>query len=64
MKFLEALAMRRPMRRQRIGDQPWLYLGEEKVGLAETRTAWREIATGRIVGLAFYDYEADDWESM
>lgn len=43
---------------------PWITLGFD--GLNETcgTPRWREIESGKAVGLHRYDYTADDWEVM
>lgn len=64
MTFIEALKTGRPMRRQNtvLNRSPWLYLGE--MDFYPRRPVWREIETGKEVGLHRFEYEASDWEVM
>jgi hypothetical protein len=61
---MQALGTGLPMRRtDSAGATPWLHLGEETRG-ADNIPCWRDISTGRVVGLWRWDYDADDWEVM
>lgn len=64
MTFLEALAMRRPMRRKILANTwgPWLHLGTSSGMLPQPQ--WRRIDTGEPMGLSEFDYLATDWEVM
>ncbi len=64
MTFLEALKTGR-RRRAETHPRPWLHLGtEDASGLTFPNPRWREIETGRAIGLHRFDYEADDWQVM
>lgn len=65
MTFLEALASGRPMRRKgTIAGTPkeWIALGYEGINDAVGTPRWREVRSGKLVGLRRADYEATDWE--
>jgi hypothetical protein len=65
MTFMEALSAGLPMRRERSsGVNPWLHLGNMGESTGEVTPCWRDISTGRMVGLWRWDYTADDWEIM
>lgn len=68
LTFLEALATRRPMRRNSGSySPPWIHLGTSPSSFRSNGTGlpqWRRIDTGEPTGLARFDYEATDWEVM
>lgn len=65
MTFLEALKTGRPIRR-RIGtmDAEWLALGYDGANDVVGVPRWREVRSGRTIGLRRSDYEATDWEAL
>lgn len=63
MTFLEALGSGRPMRRKSLmGTPEWLALGYEGANDAVGMPCWREVRSGKKIGLHRTDYEALDWE--
>lgn len=65
MTFLEALGSGRPMRRKPVMTAPeWLALGYTGANVVVGMPCWREVRTGKVIGLHRWDYEATDWEIM
>lgn len=70
MNFLDALKSGRPMRRKigtlAIGtpDAEWLALGYDGANDVVGTPRWREIRSGKAIGLRRADYEAADWETL
>ena len=65
MTFIDALKTGRPMRRKTgiTYSYPWTYLGKIDTS-PDSLPCWREIETGKIIGLFSFDYIAEDWEAM
>lgn len=66
MTFLEALKTGRPIRRTTAVAVPreWISLGYEGTNDIIGTPRWREIMSGKAIGLRGYDYLAEDWEAM
>jgi hypothetical protein len=63
MNFLKALASGRPMRREMPSDSnEWIALGYEGPNDVVGTPRWREVRSGKAIGLHRFDYEATDWE--
>lgn len=61
--FLEALGSGRPMRRKSAMMTPeWLVIGYEGTNDTVGMPCWREVRSGKKIGLRRVDYEATDWE--
>lgn len=65
MTFLQVLGSGRPMRRKSTMTSPeWLVLGYEGANDVVGVPCWREVRSGRRIGLSRVDYEANDWEIL
>ena len=65
MTFLEAISSGRPMRRRMAtGAGEWLALGYDGPNETVGTPRWREVRSGKAIGLRRYDYEATDWEIL
>lgn len=65
MTFLEAIRSGRPMRRKMSsGDSEWLALGYDGPNDVIGTPRWREVRSGKAIGLRRSDYEASDWEIL
>lgn len=65
MTFIEALNTGRPIRRRSDTYTPeWLALGYEGSNDTVGVPRWREVRSGKAIGLRFSDYIADDWEVL
>jgi hypothetical protein len=53
------------MRRKPVMTAPeWLALGYTGANVVVGMPCWREVRTGKVIGLHRWDYEATDWEIM
>lgn len=67
MTFIEALKTGRPMRRKSMSaswNGPWLVLGYDGPNETVGTPRWREMDSGKAIGLRRYEYTAEDWEVM
>jgi hypothetical protein len=65
MTFVEAIKTGRPMRRKSASIVPeWIVLGYDGSNDVVGIPRWRETRSGKLIGLRFSDYTAEDWEVL
>jgi hypothetical protein len=65
MTFGDAIKSGRPMRRKFWTlEGEWLALGYDGPNDAVGTPRWREVRSGKAVGLRYSDYTATDWEIL